>query len=263
MSFLGPLKPLLTNLIMPPAGPLLLLILAAIIGRWRHKADASPTRSQSRLAWRLGSLAVVSLWLLSCNATSYGLGQWLLKSYPALKVEQLKQAQAIVVLGGGVNIHAPEYGQAVLGDAAHMRLLYGVHLAKQSHLPLVYAGGKGWGAPAGQLDSEAAVAAYVLRRDSGMGFAWVDDQSRDTRENAQRSFEQLSAQGVKTIALVTNDWHMQRSLRNFEQAGFQVLPAPMGYLQPLTSWDSDYLPSASGLQNTRTVLREWLGMLLT
>ena len=252
MSFLAPLKPLLTNLIMPPAGPLLLLILAGTLAKWRR-----------RLSWGLASLAVVSLWILSCNATSYGLSQWLLKSYPALKVEQLREAQAIVVLGGGVNIHAPEYGQAVLGDAAHMRLLYGVNLAKQSHLPLIYAGGKGWGAPAAQLDSEAAVAAFVLQRDSGMRFAWVDDQSRDTRENAQRSWEQLSAQGIHTIVLVTNDWHMQRSVRNFEQAGFKVLPAPMGYLQPLTGWDSDYLPSAGGMQNTRTVLREWLGLLMT
>ena len=252
MSFLGPLKPLLTTLVLPPAGPLLVLIVAAAIARWRR-----------RLAWGMASLAVASLWVLSCQAGAYGLNQWLLKSYPPLSSPQLKNAQAIVVLGGGVQLHVPEYGQAVLGDAAHMRLLYGVHLARQSHLPLVYAGGKGWGAPAGQVDSEAAVAAYVLARDSQMRFAWVDDQSRDTRENAQRCFEQLSPQDIQTIALVTNDWHMQRSVRNFEQAGFRVLPAPMAYTQPPLRWDTDYLPSAAGLQNARTVLREWLGLLLT
>lgn len=252
MSLLGPIKPLLTTLVLPPAGPLLMLMVAAAIARWRR-----------RLAWAMASLAVALLWVLSCQAGAYALNQWLLKSYPPLSSPQLKNAQAIVVLGGGVNLYAPEYGQAVLSDVAHMRLLYGVHLARESHLPLVYAGGKGWGAPQGQADSEAAVAAYVLGRDSQMRFAWVDEQSRDTRENAERCFEKLSHEGIQTIALVTNDWHMQRSVRNFEQAGFQVLPAPTAYIQPPLRWDVDYLPSATGLQNSRYVLREWLGLLLT
>ena len=252
MSLLAPLKPLLTTLVMPPSGPLLVILLAAAVHRWRR-----------RLAWALAGLAVAALWVLSCQASAYGLNQLLLKSYPPLSTSQLKNAQAIVILGGGVNLHAPEYGEAILANEAQMRLLYGVHLARESQLPMVYAGGVGWGAPEAQVDSEAAVAARVLARDSGMRFAWLDDQSRDTRENAQRSYEQLSKQGITRIALVTNDWHMQRSVRNFEQAGFQVLPAPMGYTQPPMRWDSDYLPSAKGLHDARTVLREWLGLLLT
>jgi uncharacterized SAM-binding protein YcdF (DUF218 family) len=252
MTLLGPLKPFLTNLIMPPAGPLLLMLGAAFLARYRR-----------RLAWGLAGLAVVSLWVLSCQATAYGLNHWLLKSYPAIKLDQLKQAQAIVVLGGGVALNVPEYERPILADAAHMRLTYGIHLAKQSQLPLVYAGGIGWGAPQAQIDTEAAVAAYVLARDHQMRFAWVDDQSRDTRENAQRSHEQLHGQGIQTIALVTNDWHMQRSVRNFEQSGFKVLPAPMGYIQTPIGWDRGYLPSENGLENTRTILREWLGLLFT
>lgn len=252
MSILGPLKPLLTNLIMPPAGPLILLAIAAVLARWRR-----------RLAWTLAVLAFASLWVLSCDATSHGLNRLLLKTYPPISHEQLKQAQAIVVLGGGVEPNVPEYGRSILGARSHMRLLYGIHLTKQSQLPLVFAGGKGWEARHSQIESEAEVAAYVLARDSQMRFAWVDDQSRDTRENAQRSFEKLGAQGIHTIALVTNDWHMQRSVRNFEQAGFRVVPAPMGYLAGPEGWQSYCLPTASGLGNSRMVLREWLGLLLT
>lgn len=252
MTLLGPLKPFLTNLIMPPAGPLLLMLGAAFLARYRR-----------RLAWGLASVAFVSLWVLSCQATAYGLNHWLLKSYPAIKLDQLKQAQAIVVLGGGVELHVPEFGRSILGDVAHMRLIYGVHLAKQSQLPLVYAGGKGWGAPQAQIDTEAAVASYVLARDHQMRFAWVDDQSRDTRENAQRSHEKLHGQGIQTIALVTNDWHMERSVRNFEQAGFSVVPAPMGYLSKPEGWEGYCVPTAAGLGNSRMVLREWLGLLFT
>ncbi|MEN9688708.1 MAG: hypothetical protein RI998_705 [Pseudomonadota bacterium] len=252
MTLLGPLKPFLTNLIMPPAGPLLLMLGAAFLARYRR-----------RLAWGLASVAFVSLWVLSCDATAYGLHRLLLHSYPPITTDKLQQAKAIVVLGGGVEPNVPEYDRSILGARAHMRLIYGVHLAKQSQLPLVYAGGKGWEALNSQIESEAAVAAYVLARDHQMRFAWVDDQSRDTRENAQRSHEKLHGQGIQTIALVTNDWHMQRSVRNFEQAGFSVVPAPMGYVSKPEGWESYCVPTASGLGNSRMVLREWLGLLFT
>jgi uncharacterized SAM-binding protein YcdF (DUF218 family) len=69
--------------------------------------------------------------------------------------------------------------------------------------------------------------------------------------------------GITRILLVTNDWHMQRSVRNFEQAGFVVQPAPMGYIHAPMTWESAYLPSEGGLEITRKVLREFLGLLMT
>jgi uncharacterized SAM-binding protein YcdF (DUF218 family) len=56
---------------------------------------------------------------------------------------------------------------------------------------------------------------------------------------------------------------MQRSVRNFEQAGFVVQPAPMGYTQPPLRLDTDFLPSGGGLRDTRRVLHEALGRLMT
>jgi uncharacterized SAM-binding protein YcdF (DUF218 family) len=56
---------------------------------------------------------------------------------------------------------------------------------------------------------------------------------------------------------------MQRSLRNFQQAGFEVTPAPMGYLQPPVNIPIDYLPTANGLRHSVWVLREWFGLVMT
>jgi uncharacterized SAM-binding protein YcdF (DUF218 family) len=251
MSLIGPLKPLLTALVMPPAGPLVLILLGGLLARTRR-----------RWAWGLVGMGAVMLWVLSCQATAYGLNQRLLATYPPVSTAQLKDSQAIVVLGGGVKLKAPEYGEPILAHDAHMRLRYGIHLARQTQLPLVYSGGKGWAAPSQQTLSEAAVAARVLQLDAGMRFAWVDEQSRDTQENAELSYAQLAPKGITRIALVTNDWHMQRSLRHFEQAGFVVHPAPMGYVQPPLRWETDYLPSGHGLSSTRQVLREWLGQVM-
>jgi uncharacterized SAM-binding protein YcdF (DUF218 family) len=246
-SWTGPLKPLLSALILPPASPLLLifagLVLARFSKRWAQAAILS------------GALL---MWVLSCSASAYGLNQVLLRSYPALAPADLQKVQAIVVLGGGVDMYAPEYGQSIHSPHAHQRLVYGRYLKHLSDLPLFFSGGKGWGANSTQIQTEAQVAAYVLKRDFGMTFFLVDNESRDTRENALHSFALLSAQGITRIALVTHDWHMQRSLMQFEAAGFQVLPAPMGYVQPPIRWDTDFLPSASGLEKTKIVLHEWL-----
>jgi len=249
-SWIGPLKPLLSALILPPASPLLLIFAGLVLARF--------SRRWAKAAIFSGALL---MWVLSCSASAYGLNHLLLRSYPALVPADLQKVQAIVVLGGGVDMYAPEYGQSILGTHAHQRLVYGRYLKTLQDLPLFYSGGKGWGANAAQSQTEAQVAAYVLKRDFGMTFFLVDNESRDTRENALHSFALLSAQGITRIALVTHDWHMQRSLMQFEAAGFQVLPAPMGYIQPPMRWDIDFLPSANGLEKTRFVLHEWLGRL--
>ena len=250
LTWIGPFKPLISTLLLPPAS-LLLLVLAGVV----------LMRFSRRWGKALCAMGAVLLWVLSCNATAYALNQLLLRSYPPLSIPALKQAQAIVVLGGGVELYVPEYGQATLSVAAYQRLVYGRYLKTLHDLPLVYSGGKGWAAPSGQVQSEAQVAANVLQRDFGQTFFLADDESRDTRENALRSYAVLSAKGIKRIALVTHDWHMQRSVMVFEAAGFEVMPAPMGYTQPPIRWDTDYLPSAKGLKASNWVLREWLGRL--
>ena len=254
MFSIGPLKPVLTALLLPPGGPLLLIFLAGLLAR----------RFQ-RLAWALVMVSSLAMWLLACDAKAYGLNRLLLSTYAPVTAEQAAKAQAIVVLGGGVDQFAPEYGDRSeeLGEAAYKRLAYGAHLAKQSQLPVMYAGGKGWAAADTQLHSEAEVAAHTMTRDFGLQIQWQDKDSRDTRENALRAFEVLWPLGKKRILLVTHDWHMQRSLRNFQQAGFEVTLAPMGYLQPPVSIPIDYLPSANGLRHSYWVLREWLGLVMT
>jgi len=250
LTWIGPFKPLISVLLFPPASLLLLMLAGVILMRFSKLWGKA-----------LCAIGAVMLWLLSCSATAYGLSQLLLRTYPPLSTEALKQAQAIVVLGGGVELYAPQYGQPIIGSEAYQRLVYGRYLKTFHDLPLVYSGGKGWRASSAQTVTEAQVAGYVLQRDFGLRFFLADEASRDTRENALRSYAILSAKNIQRIALVTHDWHMQRSLEQFEAAGFEVIPAPMGYTQPPMRWDTDYLPSANGLRTSNRVLHEWLGRL--
>jgi uncharacterized SAM-binding protein YcdF (DUF218 family) len=89
---------------------------------------------------------------------------------------------------------------------------------------------------------------------------WVDDQSRDTAENAAQMQRLLARDGVQRIALVTQAWHMPRAQLAFARAGFTVLPAPTGFTLPQQRTLLEWLPTAQGLQASREVLREWLGL---
>ncbi len=248
---LGVLKPLLTLLFLPPVGPMLLLLVACLIAN-----------KYRRLAWRMVVVSCLSLWLLGSQAAAYGLSRLLLKTYDPVNAAAIEKAQAIVVLGGGIDLYAPEYGEAVLNNAAHARLRYGAHLKRSTHLPMMFAGGKGWSAGPMQLQSEAEVAAQTASRDLNVTIDWLDSESKDTRQSAEYAYQILAPEGKKSILLVTNDWHMQRSVRNFEAAGFTVIPAPMGFLQTPNNPLFDYLPSAGGMGNTQLILKEWIGRLM-
>ena len=56
---------------------------------------------------------------------------------------------------------------------------------------------------------------------------------------------------------------MARSVKQFEKAGFTVIPAPMGFIQPPQNPLFYYLPSAHVFGQTQLLLKEWLGLLLT
>jgi uncharacterized SAM-binding protein YcdF (DUF218 family) len=257
MNALLTLKPILTTLVLPATSGLLALM-ALMFWAWRHSAR------RARLPIALAGVVTLGMWLLSSPAVAIWLSMHLLPQVSPITAEDLKhqQVQAIVVLGGGVENDTLEYNGPTLGPDAMARLLYGVHVSRITQLPLAYTGGVGWAGPIGQA-TEAEVAALALSRLGVPALRWQENQSRDTRENAVFTAALLKNDGVTRVGLVTHAWHMPRSVRQFEAAGLDVVPVPMGYIRsdtlPLLQW----LPSGKGLRDTGWVIREWLGLLLT
>ena len=258
-------KPVLTALLLPPVPWLLLMLLGAALARRRP-------------VW--GGLlllaAAAGIWLSSTTAMGQWLQRQLLQPSRALSLQDLQQLQAprrsagppttaIVVLGAGRESYAPEYGAANLPPQAMERLRYGVWLARETGLPVAYSGGTGHAQAAGP--AEAEVAAQIAARDFARPLTWTEAESRDTRDNAERSVALLRAAGVTRIVLVTHGWHMRRSLRAFEQAvarsggGIALQAAPMGLARVESAGALRWLPSARGYTDTRNALREYLALL--
>lgn len=245
---MGELKPILTALILPPTSLLLWVLLG---WHWRRQ--------------RAGSVlllsGVLALWLLSCHGSAVWLARHALPQVPSLSATDLRAqgAQAIVVLGGGLEPMAEGQTMPLPNSASLMRLHHAIALARETGLPLAFAGGVGW-ANVGTAAPTEAQAAQAALAQWGVRLTWADDRSRDTEENARATAALLQADGIRRIALVTHATHMPRSVLRFESAGFEVLPAPMGAVLSRSRSLLEWLPSARGLWASQEVLREWLGL---
>jgi len=235
------LKQVLQNLVLPPAG---LLILAAVglalaaLTRWR------------RTGLVLCAVSLGTLWVLATPRVADQLVEWEQVS-SALDARQPLTAQALVILGGGARADAPEYRGVAPTAATLARLIYGARLARATALPVLVTGGR----------SEATAMADFLKRDLGITALWTENRSADTNDNARRSWAILSPAGVRTIVLVTSAVHMARARGEFEDAGFTVIPAPVSIWTPRDAGVGRWAPTADSLERSRDVLHEWLGAL--
>lgn len=178
-----------------------------------------------------------------------------LQKYPPIDSSQLASCQAIVVLGGGIYRDAPEYKSDTIGYVSLERLRYALYLRKLSGLPVLATGG----APEGGL-AEALTMRNSAEEDFGNEVHWVEENSMDTSSSASLSSSILKQHGVKRVALVSHAWHLNRAVANFEAAGLEVVPAPMGFSRPAVDALS-FLPSASALAASSRAMHEWLGIL--
>src|SRR5688572_14446130 len=177
-------RKVLTALVLPPTGPLLAALLGLIL------LDRRPRLGRA-LVW----LGVLLLILLSLPLVSHQLLRGL-NPPPTLELSRARDAQAIVILGGGVR-PAPEFGGETLSRLSLERVRYGARLARSTKLPVLVSGGTVFGGAA-----EAPLMKRALEGEFSVAVRWSEERSRDTRSNALESAAVLLPSGVKRIVLV-------------------------------------------------------------
>ncbi len=235
-------KQLLKNLVLPPTGPLLLAALGLVLLVLRRR--------------RLGGIVVcatglAALWVLATPLAADSLVRWA-ERYPALDPAQVGDAQAIVILAGGVRVDAPEYGTSAPGATSLERLVYGARLARQTHLPVLISGSR----------LEAASMSAFMQQDLGVTPRWLENRSRDTHQNAQFSAVILVREGVHKVVLVTSAAHMARSVVEFNQAGIDTVAAPAAMWTQRDSGILAYVPNADALVRSQRAMYEGLGRIV-
>jgi len=237
----------LSDMALPP-GSIILLLLAGL--------TLIPLRRTS--GYLLSFAALLSLYLCSIPLVSSGL-MTELEPYPALVEKTLgsQKAQAIVVLAGGRDPDAAEYGDDTVSYFSLQRARYAAWLHRRTHLPLIVSGG----ITNGEKRSEADLIRQVLEQEFDVSVEALEEQSKTTYFNAKYTSEILKKKGYKHIFLVTHAWHMPRAVEAFQHFDIDVIPAPTafeGYNSPRFEL-SDIVPDARALYYTVLALHEMLG----
>jgi uncharacterized SAM-binding protein YcdF (DUF218 family) len=240
------LKKLIAELVLPPAGPMIGMAIGLLLLR----------RRRSFGAFLIGS-SMTALFVLSLPIVANALAAHDERLYPPLDPTiALPPHAAIVVLGGGVQFGATDYGGETVNPTTLARLRSAARLASRIDLPILVTGGR----LPDQRHAEGELMADALRRDFHVTARWIEQGALDTADNASLSAPMLKSSGFDTAVLVTDVSHMRRAQSAFEAAGIAVIPAPTDYYADARLSLFSFLPSASALHRVNWTLHEWLGM---
>lgn len=164
---------------------------------------------------------------------------------------------AVILLGGPVS-HAPTQAHGVPSykDSVE-RLLVSYDLLRAGRAKkIIVTGGFGW---PGDRVNEAQVLARQLQ-DWGIARERIVLETRavNTRENAVESERLVKRLGYRTLLLVTSAYHMPRALDCFRAVGLKVDALPVDFRSGNTR-TNEWLPRATGLETSTSVLREVFG----
>lgn len=152
-------------------------------------------------------------------------------------------------------------GEVRMGAETLQRFVAGVEVAEHLGCPLLFSGGHPGMATERQISDMVKKAA---NRSGFMGELIVEGASRTTWENMELSAPLVSRSGAENLIIVTTAYHLKRSVsfaRRF-LPGMRIIPHPSGRLsEPGGVSAMEFLPSASSLYVSTTMIREALGII--
>lgn len=216
-------------------------------------------RRRRRLALAAGVPTLLFVVVLGIVPLGEILARPLESRYPP--APPLANVTGIVVLGGA---EWPAYMRPGLPqvNAAGERLIETATLARAfPDARVVYTGGTGALGGGGRPGSHAAMARALL---VGLGVAAdrieLEDQSRNTTENAAYSHALVDPQPGETWVLVTSAQHMPRAMMSFARAGWgDITPWPTDYRSMRAGWAPVWDLPQNLFQFTQT-LKEYVGL---
>jgi len=205
-------------------------------------------------------LALIWLWFWSLPAASNWVLGYLENQHPQIAVQDVPEAQAIVVLGGGISPAGP--GELFFNlESGADRVWHAARLFHASKAPLVLL--SGGSDPEHSATSEAeAMRQFMVDIGVSEQAIALENRSRNTTENAEYSAEMLAERGVTRILLVTSGYHMPRAKGLFEAQGLEVIPVATDHevlSRPL--WRS-LLPETGALDGSSRAIKEIIGRLV-
>ena len=212
--------------------------------------------------------AVVWLWFWSTGAVGRWIGLSLEREFPPQLAEAMPQADAIVVLGGGVGVDTNVCPYAELYPSAD-RAWHGARLYKADKAPKVFVTNRGDALVMMDLGvPKAAISGPSEARNTeeeARALVEVFSQSRTVDDLSHSSTSPLDFASAKPkVLLVTSAWHMRRAKLMYERyaKGVEVIPAATDHVnmtmfgRPLEF--KDFVPNPEMIGQNAYMFKEWL-----
>ena len=216
---------------------------------------------------RILSLSLIGLLLILSPLTPFALSQ-LEQAHPANpNLNAGAPIYGIIILGGASHPARSTYWQQVELQSSADRITQGLRLARQfPDTVVLLSGGSGSVAETladRKLPSEAVTTRDLLR-DLGLdeNRMLLEERSRNTAENATLSADLLGDDRKKRWVLVTSAFHMPRSVRSFEKAGWtDLVPYPVDFrTNPKELWHNFY--PEKKIEQANLLIKELVGLIV-
>lgn len=215
-------------------------------------------RKKSGLAILLVSLSW--LWLWSTPAWSDFIRGRLESEFKYQPPSGYPDADAIVVLGGGVKGYSGMAFPAIDLNRASDRELFASQLYKAGKSRQIILSG---GADPGRYGGTSASGMKIFLINLGIPARNIisDTKSRNTIENMEEVTNLMRKFRGRSILLVTSALHMKRAHWLFSRSGLKVITAPTDFeVIPFPFSPTKFVPDAESLENSSRAAREYIGL---
>jgi len=184
---------------------------------------------------------------------------------PATRYADLEKYDAGIVLGGMLS-YDMDYDRIQFQRGAD-RLFQAVELYKTGVIKkILFTGGSG-SIEFAEIKEGAFVKRYLRTIGIPEEDIWIENESRNTRENALNASEFIKQQGSVNgkFLLITSGTHMRRAMDCFNKVGIQVSPYSVDRIagaERRFTLDHLFIPNTNILMSWDAIIHEWVGMII-
>lgn len=233
-----------------PVSIVALLMLLGLLLLWAKRR---------RLAATALILATLSLALFSFTTFAYVLIAPLESRF--VRPAEPARIDGIVVLGGAMDTRVNTVRQGWELKRSGDRFVETLRLALRHPEARILIAGAGSILTPGEVSEAEAGARFFTDFGIARERLVLENQSRNTEENAVNAKAVGQPKPGETWLLVTSAFHMPRSMGLFRRAGFSVIPWPTDYMAPGNeSLGLKFDEASENLAISNIALREWVGL---
>jgi uncharacterized SAM-binding protein YcdF (DUF218 family) len=239
-----------SNILLYPPGLCVLLIALAVL------------MIVLKFRWTGIALVVVGLtWVIawSLPITSLYLGGRLESQHPYKLPRDLPRADVIVIFGGNTQANRANWFEPYNRETAVDRIDLAQALYLAGRAPRILISGS---ALDGKVSEAQMIARLLRQRGIPDSAILLENNSRNTYENARFTDIIMRGQKLKSALLVTSALHMPRAAASLQKRGIQVTAASGApqIVLPLKNPPELWRPHVRSLEASRTIIKEYLGL---